>query len=72
MKFKATLNFKSAEWDDNKLTYIGDKDVIKIIRAIETTCMLCGDSFVNVKVMLESMGYTVEYEPDVISENVIQ
>jgi hypothetical protein len=72
MKFKATLNFKSAEWDDAKLNYVGDKEIIKTIRAIESTCILCGDSFANVKVMLESMNYIVEYEPDTIPDDVIQ
>ena len=72
MKFVAQINGKKAEWDDQKLQYVGDKDVINKIRDIEATSWFCDDSFLNVKVILESWGYTVEYEADVISDDIIR
>lgn len=53
-----------AEWNNDKLRFVGDRDLVKFINAVCMRLIHTSDGINALIDHMQSMGYTVEYIPD--------
>lgn len=64
MKLIIIAGMERAEWDNGKLRFVGDRDLVKFINAV---CLRLIHTSNGVNALIEhmqQMGYTIEYTPD--------
>lgn len=64
MKLIINAGMERAEWNNDKLRFVGDRDLVKFINAVCMRLIHTSDGINALIDHMQSMGYTVEYIPD--------
>ena len=64
MKLVITAGMERAEWNNDKLRFIGDRNLVKFINAVCLRLIHTSDGINALIQHMQDMGYTVEYVPD--------
>jgi len=64
MKLIINAGMQRAEWNNDKLRFVGDRDLVKFINAVCLRLIHTSDGMNALIQHMQEMSYAVEYVPD--------